>query len=113
MVTMKLNKIPYEKIKSKSKIWEIRLNDDKRKSINIGDSILFKKLPDCLEGFVAKVVDKKYFNTFEDISKVLDLKDVGFDENANAQTCVDTYREYYSQDDEQKYGVVAFKLKLI
>ena len=30
MIVMKLNPEPFEKIKSHKKIWEVRLNDDKR-----------------------------------------------------------------------------------
>ena len=64
MVVMKLKQEPFEQIKSGVKIWEVRLNDDKRKTIHIGDRILFKKLPDLLEGVLTKVVDIKHFNHF-------------------------------------------------
>jgi len=52
---MKLNESPFEKIRSGEKIIEIRLYDDKRKNINIGDIIIFSKLPDLKEILSVKV----------------------------------------------------------
>ncbi len=113
MVVMKLKQEPFEQIKSGVKIWEVRLNDDKRKAIHIGDRILFKKLPDLLEGVLTKVVDIKHFNHFEDMAGVLSLESVGFGKDANAKTCADVYHTYYTPQEEQEFGVVAFKLELI
>lgn len=113
MIVMKLNPEPFEKIKSHKKIWEVRLNDDKRKGIHIGDRILFKKQPELLEGVLAKVVDIKHFNSFEEMSEVLSLTSVGFEPGATKQDCVDCYHKYYTPAEEQKFGVVAFKLEVV
>ena len=43
--SMKLLDIPYDKILSGKKSIEIRLFDEKRQKINIGDFIEFSKLP--------------------------------------------------------------------
>ena len=43
---MKLQDVYFEKVKCGSKIYEIRLNDEKRKLINKGDFITFKKNSD-------------------------------------------------------------------
>lgn len=113
MIIMKLKELPFEQIKNKSKIWEVRLNDEKRKNINVGDSILFRKLPDLFDGIVCKVVDKKHFNSFREMSSVLSLQSLGFEEGATADTCVDCYHTYYTPEEEQEFGVVAFKLELV
>ena len=113
MVIMKLDEKPFEQIRSKKKIWEVRLNDEKRKNIGVGDSILFRKLPDLLEGMVVRVVDKKYFNTFREMAMVLSLESLGFESGANADTCEEVYHSYYTPEEENKYGVVAFKLEVV
>lgn len=113
MFVMKLKSEPFEQIKAKEKIWEIRLNDDKRRKVHVGDVILFKKMPDLLEGIVTRVVDKKFFKSFREMAQVLSLKDVGFKADANMDTVEEFYHTFYSAQDEQECGVVAFKLELV
>ncbi len=110
---MKLRELPFDQIKNKTKIWEVRLNDDKRKNIEIGDSILFRKLPDLFDGIVCRVVDKKYFNSFREMASVLSLRSLGFEDGATADTCEEVYHTYYSAEEEKEYGVVAFKLEVV
>ena len=64
MIMMKLQPIWFDKIKSGKKTLELGLNDEKRQQVNVGDLVIFKKEPDCYDGVVAKVVDKKFFKTF-------------------------------------------------
>lgn len=113
MVVMKLEEIPFEQIRAKSKIWEVRLNDEKRQNIAIGDSVLFRKLPDLFDGMVCRVVDIKYFNSFREMASVLSLKSLGFEDGATADICEKAYRKYYSIENENKYGVVALKLEVV
>ncbi len=113
MFIMKLKAEPFEKIKSKEKIWEIRLNDEKRRNVHVGDVILFKKMPDLLEGIVTRVVDKKFFKSFREMAQVLSLKELGFDDNANADIVDEFYHTIYSVDKEKEYGIVALKLELV
>ena len=110
---MKLNPEPFEKIKSHKKIWEVRLNDDKRKGIHIGDRILFKKQPELLEGVLAKVVDIKHFNSFEEMSEVLSLTSVGFEPGATKQDCVDCYSEKTEGKKNDRSGLTGWKSKSI
>ena len=43
---MKLNTEPFERIKSGRKKLELRLFDEKRQRLDIGDIIIFSRLPD-------------------------------------------------------------------
>ena len=99
---MKLRELPFDQIKSKVKIWEVRLNDEKRKNINIGDSILFRKLPDLFDGVVCRVVDKKYFTSFREMATVLSLKSLGLEESATVDDCENLYHTYYTPEEEQQ-----------
>lgn len=45
---IKLRKIYYEMIKSGAKIYEGRLNDEKRRLISVGDIITFQKEPELI-----------------------------------------------------------------
>ena len=46
---MKLNKDPFDRVRSGRKKIEIRLFDEKRQNLNIGDIICFSRLPELNE----------------------------------------------------------------
>lgn len=46
---MKLQSEPFAKIKNGKKILEIRLFDDKRQKLHLGDEIEFSRAPECGE----------------------------------------------------------------
>ena len=73
MIVMKLNPEPFEKIKSHKKIWEVRLNDDKRKGIHIGDRILFMDNGNIVEQGTPEEIfsNPKNPRTIDFLSKVL------------------------------------------
>jgi ASC-1-like (ASCH) protein len=51
---MKLKPQPFVQIESGDKILEIRLYDQKRKNIQVGDTITFRKLPELKETLTKK-----------------------------------------------------------
>lgn len=57
---MRLHEEPFELIKFGKKIIEIRLNDEKRQKVNIGDTITFSKLPDCEGKSMKWMLEKTY-----------------------------------------------------
>lgn len=112
MFIMKLKPEFFDQVKSGKKIYEIRLHDEKRQKIGVGDNIIFKKEPELLDGVIVRVVDVKRFNSFEDMARTLSLSSIGFD-NKNATQVARFYRTIYSKEDEKNYGVVAFKMELV
>ena len=112
MFIMKIQPEYFEKIKNKQKIYEVRLLDDKRKQIKVGDSIVLKKEPELLEGIVIKVTEVRYFNTFLEMATSLSIKDLGF-EGGTVEEVNNTYHKIYSPADEERLGVVAFKFELV
>ena len=101
---MKLSDPWFDLVKSGKKKVEIRLYDEKRRKLNIGDKILFN------DDFKKKIKDLKVFNTFEDALRSSKLK--------NSLPGVRTYKEgidiYHSIGDykkgEKKYKVLAIYL---
>lgn len=112
MFVMKLSGEHFDKLKSGKKIYEVRLHDESRQKIGIGENIIFKREPDMLEGVIARVVDVKRFDTFEQMASILSIESIGFD-GKNASQVSRHYLKMYSKADEKKYGVVAFKLELV
>ncbi|MEK6940957.1 MAG: hypothetical protein AABW49_03600, partial [Nanoarchaeota archaeon] len=64
---MKLFKEPFSRIKEKRKIIEVRLFDDKRQKVSIGDEIEFSLIDNPKEKILVKVIDMSRFKFFKDL----------------------------------------------
>ncbi len=109
---LKLKPIYFDMIKSGEKTLEGRLNDEKRKAFQIGDFITFYKEPEKIEKISSVILDKFLFKTFDEMAQKINKRDLGF-ESKTKEEIVETYRTFYSQQDELKYGVVVFKVKVL
>ncbi len=106
---MKLNTEPFTKIKNGTKTIELRLYDEKRKLLHIGDVIEFTNIV-TLEK-IAVIVDDLYkYANFEDLYKEHDKKDLGYSENEIADP--HDMEQYYSKEEQAKYGVLGIKFHL-
>lgn len=102
---MKLTPAPFEKIKSGRKNIELRLYDEKRRKISVGDDIEFTQTVSG-EKIIKTVVALHIYASFDDLFRSLPPEKCGFD----AGSSPDCMREYYPQEEEQKYGVVGIEL---
>lgn len=103
---MKLKESPFERIKDGSKTIEFRLYDEKRKLIKIGDQIEFSKLPELQEKILVDVLDLYRDESFEKLFKKL----INNEEEIQRKT--QAMKEFYSDEEEKKYGVVGIKILL-
>jgi len=109
---MNLRSIYFNKIKSGEKIYEIRLNDEKRQQIDVGDVVIFTNEENKADKLQTIVEDLIYFKSFDEMIETLPSKKIGFD-NSDKITIKSIYRSFYSEENELKYGVVAIKVKVI
>lgn len=107
MHKMKLQESPFERIKNRTKTVEFRLYDEKRKQIKTGDTIEFSKLPDLEEKITVEVLDLYKDISFENLFRKL------IDDEEEIKRKTDAMRKYYSKDEEEKYGVLGIKIKLM
>lgn len=112
MIIMHLADEYFDLIKSGEKIFEIRINDEKRQKIEVGDTILFKRQSNSLDGLVVKIIERRQFNSFKEMISRLDFNDIGMS-GKDPEEVLQLYQSFYSKDEEEKYGVVAFKLQLM
>ncbi len=110
---MKLNERPFELVKSGKKIIEIRLFDEKRQRLKIGDTIIFSKLPELKEIVSVKIIDFLHYTTFQELINALPMSDFGYQDNYNKDDLVNSIYTIYSKEEEQKYGVVGIRIKLL
>lgn len=105
---MKLATDPYNKIASGKKIIESRLYDEKRKLISIGDQIIFSEndKPENTTKTIVKGLLR--YQTFKEL--FADHDPVLFGEDSR-EFLLKQIKQFYSDEDEQKYGVVGIRLE--
>lgn len=110
MHIMKLQEKYFNYIKNGTKEYEIRLNDEKRKDIKIGDLIEFQKEPLKEEKIIYEVDDLLYFDDFDDLFNKIDIKYLASSLDTK-DDLLSSLNQFYTKEDQVKYGVVAIKLK--
>ncbi|MBQ6997788.1 MAG: ASCH domain-containing protein [Oscillospiraceae bacterium] len=108
---MKLHAEPFAMIKSGAKTIELRLFDEKRQQIREGDLIVFT----CTatgEKLTAEVQKLHRFASFGELYQNLPLLKCGYTDADVASAHPDDMQAYYSEEDQQKYGVVGIELTL-
>lgn len=107
-IDMKLQTKPFELIKNKNKNIEMRLYDEKRQKIKIGDKIVFTNI-ETNEKIEVMVIGLHIFSSFEELYKHFDKEELGYFKNEVAD--FRDMQKYYSKEDEEKYGVVGIEVK--
>jgi len=106
---MKLNSSPFEMIKSGEKTIELRLFDEKRQKVKVGDTIVFANTATG-EILNATVVKLHRFKTFNELYNSLSLLKCGYTtENIDKATPSDM-EQYYSAEEQNRYGVLGIEL---
>lgn len=108
LTQMKLKRKPFEAIASGKKTIELRLWDEKRRNLQVGDTIAF-----ACENQVAvcKVKALHIFNSFEQLYKKLDLLQCGYNIKTVKRASYKDMEAYYSPEQQQQYGVVGIQLE--
>lgn len=107
---MKLNESPFEKIKAGTKTIELRLYDEKRRKVQVGDTIEFTSLVNG-EKIQAVVLALHIYPSFEELYNKFDKVLLGYEEHEIA--LYTDMGEYYLPTEIEKYGVVGIEIKLI
>lgn len=101
----------FDIVKNNSKNVEIRLNDEKRKKLKVGDTLIFLKRPnddDEIKGIITNLV---YFNNFSEVVDYYPMKRIYLD-NYDKEEFIKLLGRFYSDAEVDKYGVVAIEFKL-
>jgi ASC-1-like (ASCH) protein len=102
----------FDLIRCGEKVYEVRLLDEKRKGVEVGDIITFKDEGASGESFDTVVKDIIYFKSFGEMADTLPSEKIGF-RGESREEILKTYYSFYTKEDEARYGVVAFRVKVI
>lgn len=107
---MKLATEPYNNIVSGKKVIESRLFDEKRQQIAIGDQIVFSENDKPENNVTTVVKGLLHYQTFKEL--FADHEPSLFGEE-NRDFLLTQIKQFYSDEDEQKYGVVGIRVELL
>lgn len=110
--SMQLQPSPFEMIKDGSKTIELRLFDEKRQKIQIGDTISFTNT-ESQEVLSVKVLELFVFDSFETLYSRLPLTECGYTKDNIDTASPDDMNAYYPKEIQQKYGVVGIRIALL
>ena len=105
---MKLVDFAFKAIKNKQKDIELRLNDEKRQLINIGDIIEFEHVG-TKETIKVRVLKLHKYATFEELFNKFDHKRLGLNDN-DKPSIMDNF---YTKEEQEKYGALGIEIELI
>ena len=109
---MKLQQKYYDFIKRGTKRIEIRLFDEKRQKIKIGDTIKFLKEDNQDESFEVKVIGLLRYNSFEDMFKDFDIS-VLSDKSMTKDELISALEKFYTKEKQEQYGVLGIRIDLL
>lgn len=109
---MQLQPSPFEKIKAGTKTVELRLFDDKRRKIQVGDTIVFINTV-SEEKLKVDVLELLVFASFAELYNAHSLLECGYTRNNIDTASPDDMDEYYPKEMQEKYGVVGIKIALL
>ena len=109
---MRLKEEPFCKIWEGKKTIELRLYDEKRRLLQIGDEILFTPLSGGAERIRVRVVKLHLFDSFQALYEALPLEQCGYDVTTMATAKASDMDAYYSPEEQARYGVVGIEMQV-
>lgn len=113
---MRLQDEPFFMIKSGKKDIEMRLYDEKRSLIKIGDEIVFSRYgcdESASETLICRVTRLHRFPSFADLYAALPATRLGYTKESAPDASYLDMQKYYSPEEQARYGVVGIEIKLI
>ena len=112
LMTMKLNAAPFEKIARGTKTVELRLFDEKRRTLSVGDEIVFTHTEKDGAQLRTRVTALYRADSFAELFLTDVFEKSGF-EGKTREQALQAMREYYSAADENRFGVLGIEIKPI
>ena len=110
---MNLRPRPFDMIACEQKTFELRLYDEKRKTITPGDVIIFANtdIPDAR--LSVRVLKLHIFSSFAELYKTLPLDQCGYLPEEVSTADPADMEAYYSPDQQAHFGVVGIEIEII
>ena len=107
---LRLHDYVFELIRNKTKDVEVRVNDEKRRQLKIGDTLIFINRGNEEEQVSVTVTDLKYYKDFSEVADNYEMKRL-YLEDYSKEDYVKLFDEFYSKEEVEENGVVAIEFK--
>ncbi len=103
---------PMKSIREGNKTIELRLYDEKRQKIAVGDMIKFTNMQDPTDVLYVVVEDLFIFDSFSELYKNLSLSECGYTKDDIEKASPDDMNLYYSKEKQSKYKALGIKISV-
>lgn len=107
---MKLQPKYFDFIKNGTKRIELRLFDDKRNAILLGETIRFIKEPELEENLDVIVTGLLRYNTFKELISDFSIEILA-DSSINKIELLNDLETFYSEEKQEKFGVIGIRFE--
>ncbi len=108
-VVMRSERKAFDRLKSGKTLWEVRLNDEKRKCVGVGDEIVFMRRPELEDRLPMIVEEKVPFTNVQRLLDNIDLVEIG--DYANELEFIQQLMTHYTPGEMMEKGLLAFKVR--
>ncbi len=109
---MNLRPEPFEKIRTGAKTIELRLYDEKRRKIRVGDTIIFTNTKDEARKIEAVVKNLYIFESFGELFQSLPLLKCGYTAETVKNASPADMNKYYSRGLQKKYKALGIEIEV-
>ena len=88
----------FEVVRSQTKNVEVRVNDEKRRKLKIGDKIVFLKRPDEKEKIEAIIENLTYYTDFNELVKDYTIEEI-YIEGYTKEEFLNLLKRFYSDEE--------------
>lgn len=106
---MNLQSKYFDFMKNGTKRIELRLNDEKRQQLQLGDVIEFS---DGSSSLRAEIIGLLRYRTFEDLFEDFDASILA-DSSMTKAEILEALEEFYTPEKQAKYGVLGIRIKIL
>jgi ASC-1-like (ASCH) protein len=93
-----------------TKTVEVRVNDEKRRKLKVGDKLIFLRRPDEIDKIEAIVEELITYDNFEEMVKNYKIEEL-YLKDYTKEEFLNLIKRFYSDEEINKYGVVAIRFK--
>lgn len=109
---MRLDAGPFGQVKSGAKRFEIRLNDEKRRLLAVGDRVTFWNKDEPADEVTLTVADLIVRPNFIELFRAAAPELGGWPHGTTSEEAAADMRKFYEDADERRWGAVAIRLTL-
>ena len=106
---MKVQEKYFNLLKSGRKTIELRLFDEKRQKIKIGDIIEFSNASNAKDTFFAQVIDLYKAPDFKSLCSKISIQQAGF---SSQDELLKTLEEFYPPQRQKEFGVIGIEIQI-